>query len=339
MPAALNVLIGLAGVALVAITGLDVVGTLVITEGVSQAWRPARIFYHWSWRLWRGIGARIKTERQRERWIAVYGPLSMLSLLLMWLLCTAVGWALIYMAVLGELHGASDFPTLLYYSAASLFTPEFGDVSRRTAAAGLLSLAETAMGFGTIALLISYLPVLYGAYNRREARLLTLDDPSGERITPGAVITVHTPDGELEPLYRFFAEWELWTAEILESHVSYPMLAYFRSQHPGQSWITALGVVMDAATLTCAVIPDAGRREPYFMYRRGRRALTEITRRLHAPPGAESELSRDLFAIAYQRLKEANLPVDPDFDAAVARLQATRPLYGHELQGLIDYLL
>ncbi|HEU0168832.1 MAG TPA: hypothetical protein VFS62_13725, partial [Chloroflexota bacterium] len=100
-----------------------------------------------------------------------------------------------------------------------------------------------------------------------------------------------------------------------------------------------LGVVMDAATLTCAVIPDAGRREPYFMYRRGRRALTEIRRRLHAPPGAESELSRDLFAIAYQRLKEANLPVDPDFDAAVARLQATRPLYGHELQGLIDYLL
>ena len=149
-----------------------------------------------------------------------------------------------------------------------------------------LSLVETLTGLGTIALLISYLPALYGAYSRREARLLTLDDPLGGRLTPFRVIAVQASDENLELFNRFCSDWEMWTAEVLESHTSYPMLALFRSQHPGQSWVTALGVVTDAATLACAAIVGAEVREPYFLYRRGRRAVDDIAGALNIPEGA-----------------------------------------------------
>jgi len=121
--------------------------------------------------------------------------------------------------------------------------------------------------------------------------------PSGERIQPVALIALHSRHGDIERLYRFFAEWEVWTAEILESHVSYPMLAYFRSQHAGQSWVTALGVVLDAATLTAACVHGAEDQEPYLMYRRGRRAVEEISLRLqgaaYGQELAESRAVRD----------------------------------------------
>ena len=162
----------------------------------------------------------------------------------------------------------------------------------------------------------------------------------GERITPVRLIEIHTADGDLELLYRFFAEWEMWTAEVLESHVSYPMLALFRSQHLGQSWVTALGVVTDAATLTCAAIEGADNREPYFMYRRGRRAVADISDRLHLRPreGQVSWLNRDNFEVAWNGIVELDLPLR-DKEDAWRRLQDLRKPYGAQLQELIDFLL
>jgi hypothetical protein len=229
---------------------------------------------------------------------------------------------LIYRALGDHPAGARDWETLFYYAGASLLTPAFGtahDLPTR-----LLTLTEALTGLGTIALLISYLPALYGGYSRREARLLTLDDPQGGRLTPVRVIATHSGDQDLDLLYRFFAEWELWTAEVLESHVSYPMLALFRSQHVGQSWITALGVVTDAATLTCAAVPGADRREPYFQYRRGRRAIHEIATRLHVPPSSMTGhgLSREGFDYAWGVLCELGLGLS---GRAAIRLRGSLP--------------
>ncbi len=189
----------------------------------------------------------------------------------------------------------------------------------------MLTLLETLTGVVTIALMISYLPALYGAYSRREARLLTLDDPHGGRITPVRVIAVNAPGGDVEMLYRSLAEWQMWTADVLESHVSYPMLALFRSQHPGQSWVTALGVVTDAATLTSACVAGAQSREPYFLYRRGRRAIVEISSRLHVPaaPTPPSWLVADNFELAWSQLVSLGVPLR-DKDEAWADLQALR---------------
>lgn len=324
------------GIALVVGTLVDAIGTLVAARGLTGRWRPTRQFYWVTWRAWRAVGRRL--GGRQEGFLSLYAPLTLLTLLVLWLVGLLLGWSLVYQAGRDSLRGETGYLSVLYYSGTCLFTLGFGDILPTAGALRIAALVEAATGLITMALAISYLPVLYAAYGRRESRLLTLDDPSGERIQPTALIRIWAPGGDEDRLYRFFGEWEGWTADILESHVSYPMLALFRSQHRGQSWITALGVVLDAAVLTCAVVPGAELREPYFMYRRGRRALHEIVRRLPQTYARATPLERAQFDIAYERVRATGLPVrDPD--EGWARLQEYRSSYASSLQALIDYLL
>ena len=326
----------LAGLVVIVVTLADAIGTLVAARGLSGRWRLTRQFYWVSWRAWRAVGRHL--GRRQESFLSLYAPLTLLTLLALWLTGLLVGFSLLYVAGRASLRGETGYGSLLYYSGTCLFTLGFGDILPATGVLRVAALTEAATGLVTMALAISYLPVLYGAYGRRESRLLTLDDPSGKRIEPTALIRIWAPGGDTDRLYRFFGEWEAWTADILESHVSYPMLALFRSQHRGQSWITALGVVLDAAVLTCAVVPGAELREPYFMYRRGRRALHEIVRRLPQTYHQQTALERHQFDVAYERLQASGLPLRPP-DEGWERLIEYRSTYASSLQALIDYLL
>ena len=315
----------------------DAIGTLVVTRARAARWRPTRLWYAATWSSTRIAAARLPS-RGGDFVLNVYPALSLLGLLVLWLVGLCIGWACVYWGLAEQVAGHTDWVSLAYYSGTSLLTPAFGVVSGEDVR--FLSLVETLSGLGTIALLISYLPALYGAYSRREARLLTLDDPIGGRLTPLRVIAVHASGGSLEFFNRFCDDWEMWTAEVLESHTSYPMLALFRSQHPGQSWITALGVVTDAATLACAAIVGAEVREPYFLYRRGRRAVGDIANALNIPeePDDLSELTRANVEIAWAGLADLGLELR-DKDETWQRLQELRSPYGNRLQQLIDYTL
>jgi hypothetical protein len=332
-----RVVVTVGGIVLIVGILSDAVATLIVTQGSSSLWRPTRLFYASTWRATRAVAARLP-DRAGEYALNVYPALSLLGLLVLWLAGLMIGWSLVYWGLDQRLGGTRDFGTLVYYAGTSLVTPLFG--TAHGALVRLLTLLETLTGLVTIALMISYLPALYGSYSRREARLLTLDDPMGGRITPVRVIALGAPGGDVEMLYRFFAEWEMWTADVLESHVSYPMLALFRSQHPGQSWVTALGVVTDAATLTSACVEGAQGREPYFLSRRGRRAILEISDRLHVPKtdAPVSWLVEANFEFAWRQLVDAGLPLR-DKAAAWADLQKGRATYGDDLERLIDFLV
>lgn len=315
----------------------DAMGTLVVTRGRAGRWRPTSVWYAVTWRAARAVAAGLPRPAA-DFALNAYPAVSLLGLLLIWLIGLLFGWALVYRG-LGEPAGAGgDLATTLYFAGTGLLAASFG--AAHGTAAQLLSLVETVMGLGTVALLISYLPALYGAYSRREVKLLTLDDPIGGRITPVRVIAVHAPHGDAEFFYRFCADWEEWTAEVLESHLSYPMLALFRSQHPGQSWVTALGVVTDAATLACAAVVDADQREPYFLYRRGQRAVVDIASRLDVPhePWLVDWVNRENFDNAWGALETLSLPLREKEDS-YRRLVELRSHYGRRLQELIDYLL
>jgi hypothetical protein len=331
-----RVLAVLGGVVLIVAILSDAVATLVVTQGDAGIWRPTRIFYAGTWRATRAFAARAP-DRLGQFVLNVYPALSLLALLVLWLAGLMIGWSLVYWGADAHVEGARDWGGFVYYAGASLVTPLFG--SAHGAVVRMLTLLETLTGVATIALVISYLPALYGAYSRREARLLTLDDPRGGRVIPVRVIAVNAPGGDLEQLYRAFAEWEQWIADVLESHVSYPMLALFRSQHEGQSWVTALGVVTDAATLASACIEGARDREPYFVYRRGRRAVLEISSRLHVPERRQpSWLTEANFEGAWGMLLQIGVPLR-DKASAWADLQELRNSYGNALENLIDFLV
>ena len=325
------------GSVLIALMIGDAVGTLVVTRGRAGRWRPTSLWYAGTWRVTRAIAARLPPGPAGFA-LNAYPAMSLLGLLVVWLVGLLFGWALVYRGLGEPASAGGDWATTLYFAGTGLLAASFG--AARGTAAQLLSLVETVMGLGTVALLISYLPALYGAYSKREVKLLTLDDPTGSRITPVRVIAVHAPHGDLEFFYRFCADWEQWTAEVLESHSSYPMLALFRSQHAGQSWITALGVVIDAATLACAAIVGADKREPYFLHRRGQRAVVDIASRLDVPeePWLADWINRELHDAAWAQLLTLGVPLRDKEDAFV-RLVELRSRYARRLQELIDYLL
>ena len=193
---------------------------------------------------------------RREAVLAVYGPLALLVLLAVWVFLLIVGYALLLwglgspLAVAGST--AAGFGTDLYFSGTTLLTLGLGDVIPHAGAARAVTVLEVGTGFGMLALVIGYLPVLYQAFSRREMRISLLDAHAGSPPTAGALLLRHPPNRRARRLTGILAEWEEWSAELLETHLSYPQLASYRSQHENQSWVAALAMILDASALVLA---------------------------------------------------------------------------------------
>ena len=112
------------------------------------------------------------------------------------------------------------------------------------------------MGFGFLALIIGYVPIIYQAFSRRESNISLLDARAGSPSSATEMLRRHYRTQRLEELLQFLRKWEQWCATLLESHLSYPVLTYYRSQHERQSWLAALTTVLD----TCAFHPDSQSR-------------------------------------------------------------------------------
>ena len=333
----------LAGVVLVAAVATDAVSTLVTTQRRSARWWPTYIFYRRTWRLWRGLARHIGSEPVRERLLAIYGPLSLLGLLVIWVLLLLVGWGLVWWVLRGRLSGVDSYLDALYFAGVGFFTVGFGDVVPVGGMARLLALAQAFMGLVSIALVIGYLPTLFGAYSRRETQLLTLDDLTDERTTPTGVIEAWHADGGLDGLAAAFADWEWWCAEVFDSHTAYPMLAFFRSRRPGQHWLTALGVVTDAAAISLAAIRDARSGAALRLYRRAIgllrivRTLPAVARSAAGPVDGRPD-GEPAFRSLYRHLEGRGVPLHP-YDRAWADLQRLRAEYLPYLRATIELLL
>ena len=231
----------LAGVVLVAAVATDAVSTLVTTQRRSGRWWPTYVFYRLTWRPWRALARHIGPEEVRERLLAVYGPLSLLGLLIVWVVLLLVGWGLVWWVFQDRLSGVHSYLDAVYFAGVGFFTVGFGDVVPVGGLARLLALVQAFMGLTTVALVIGYLPTLFNAYSHREAQLLTLDDLTDERTSSTGLIEAWYADRGLDGLAAAFADWERWCAEVFDSHTAYPMLAFFRSRQPGQHWLTGPG--------------------------------------------------------------------------------------------------
>jgi len=242
-----NALAIVIGIVVVVAVLADVVNTLVTTSTSSSRLWPTRVLYVFSWRLISRVGKRLKNEGSRERLYALYAPLSVLAMLVAWVSLQVIGFGLIWWGLRSGVDGSNSLLDSFYFSGVVYFTVGFGEVVPVEGVPRFAALTEAFCGVLTIALVIGYLPALYSAFSEREQKLLTLDDGSEQRITPTNLVLSRTPDGDITRLDGFFEDWEAWIAQVLETHSTFPMLRLFRSQHPGQSWITALGLIADAA--------------------------------------------------------------------------------------------
>jgi hypothetical protein len=277
--------VALFAVALIVVVLRDAFEALVLPQTVNRRLRPARFYYATTWRLWRGLVAVTPEGRRRQGLLNVYGPMSLLGLFTVWALCLILAFALLQWSFgshLDLVRGAPGFWTDVYMSGTTFFTLGLGDVTPNDPVARLLTVLEAGMGFGFLALVIGYLPVLYNAFSRRELNISLLDARAGSPPTAEELLRRHSADQS--SFERLLADWERWAAELMESHLSYPVLAYYRSQHQNQSWLGALTTILDASAFTIASYEGAPARQARLTFAIARHAVVDLSQIFHTPP-------------------------------------------------------
>ena len=339
----MHYLIGFMGVFVVVGVLWEVFETIILPRRVTRRLRLTRAMYLLTWWPWSGIARRIRNNRQREKLLSFYGPLSLMFLLAIWAVGLLIGFALIHWAAgttFGTSISLSGIWADLYYSGTTFFTLGLGDITPTNNAGRAITVAQAGVGIGFFAMIISYLPVLYQAFSRREVNISMLDARAGTPPTAGELLRRHREADDMASLTQLLRDWEKWSADLLESHLSYPVLCYFRSQHDNQSWLSALSTVLDTCALVMVGIDDVPKWQAQLTFKMTRHAVVDLTQVFNTSPLTtdgrrlpDAELARLRESLATIGLTLRNQPGD---DQTLAELRA---MYEPYLQVLAEYLL
>jgi len=276
----------IAGAAIVAGILWDAFETLVMPRTPQRRMRVTRMFSRTTWRLWSRLARRIRSNPRRERFLALYGPLSVFVLLTLWVSALVVGFALLQWSQgerLANLGGSPQFADHLYMSATTLFALGLGDLAPIGRIGRLLVVAETGSSLLLLSMLFSYIPTVYQSYARRELRVTLLEASAGAPPSATVLLRRVAASGNLSHLDAFFADWEQWCADLLETHLAYPAIGYFRSQHPLQSWVSALTALLDVAALVKVGIEGLPEWRAHLAFAIARRAAVDLAGILGEP--------------------------------------------------------
>ncbi len=306
----MRALVAIGGFVLLLVVLWDAFEAIVLPRRVTRRLRLARLFYRSTWTPWSAVARGMRPGNRREAFLSFYGPLSLILLI-----------------------------GVVYMSGTSLFTLGLGDVTPQSGLARAITVVEAGTGFAFLAMVIGYLPVLYQSFSKREVTISLLDARAGSPPTAAELLRRHGEGQTLEELAQFLRDWERWTAELLESHLSFPVLAYYRSQHNNQSWLAALTTILDASALMIVGIAGAPARQAQLTFAMARHAVADLALTFRKRPRrpAQDRLSpedlsrvRQTLAAAGVRLREGN--------AAEQRLAELRDMYEPYLNALAEYL-
>jgi len=331
------------GVALIVVVIWDAFEAIILPRRVTRRFRLTRLFYKTTWRVWRVVLSLIPSRKTREGLLAFYGPMSLLVLVGFWALGLVIGFGLLqYGAGSSVIVSTSQngFVTDLYLSGTTFFTLGLGDVIPRTGLARVMVVVEAGLGFGFLAAVIGYLPFIYGSFSKREVNISLLDARAGTPPTAGELLRRHSFKYGQDALRELLSDWELWCAELMESHLSYPVLAYFRSQHDNQSWVASLTAILDTCALVQVGIEGACERQAELTFAIARHAVVDLSQVFKTPP---QSLPADRLPAADLRhirdtLAQHGLKL-LDGEAADAKLATLRAMYEPYIYALSSYLM
>jgi len=329
-----------AAVALMGVVLLDAFEAMILPRRVSHAYL-ARLFYRSTWVCWRAAARLLPVGRRRNTFLSAFGPLSLLALIGLWALGLIAAFALLHWSVGTAIAGADGrFLTYCYFSGTTFFTLGYGDLVPTGAVGRPLSVIEAGLGFGFLAVVISYLPVLYQAFSRREIAISLLDARAGSLPTAGELLRRLAAGRSLAGVGPLLAEWERWAAELLESHLSYPVLSFYRSQHDNQSWVAALTAILDTSALLIAGGDGADGYQARLTFAMARHAAVDLALVFQTPPRLPQpdRLPEADRARLWASLHEAGLAVR-DGPTAAKALAELRGLYEPFVNALAAHFL
>jgi hypothetical protein len=299
----------IAGTVVILAVLLDAFETVVLPRRVRRKFRITVWFYRNTWKPWHKITSLIKSPGRRENFLGYFGPLSLLFLLALWASGLIFGFALLQYGAGEHVMLGNEpvtFGRVIYLSGSTFFTLGYGDIIPTSIFARALAVLEAGMGFGFLGVVIGYLPTIYSSFSRREIEISLLDARAGSPPTAAELLIRFGKCPQLENIFR---DWERWAAELLESHISYPPLGFFRSQHINQSWLGALTMMLDASALVLAGIDGIPKEPAKLTFAVARHAMVDLAQLVNAQydPLAPGRLDAEQLLKLRQALQEHGL--------------------------------
>ncbi|MFZ1140461.1 MAG: potassium channel family protein [Candidatus Sulfotelmatobacter sp.] len=345
------------GVIIIWVVLLDAFETVVLPRRVTRHFKLTAWFYRQTWIPWRGIARRIKTTSRQQNFLGYFGPLSLILLLEFWAAGLILGFALIQYGIGGheQLSGEPlTFGKIIYHSGETFFTLGYGDIVPTSGGARALSVIEAGMGFAFLGVVIGYIPVVYASFSRREIQISMLDARAGSPPSAAELLVrlagrSEDPGVEQRVLDEVLRDWERWAGELLESHISYPVLSFFRSQHSNQSWVGALTTMLDVTSLVLTGIEGVHPGQAKLTFAMARHAAVDLAQVVNAKydpdaaerlPEAEQMALREALATVGLRLRSDEYGRDkltklrsmyePYVHSTARNLMLTLPPWRHE---------
>ena len=288
-------MLGLAfvAVAVIVIVFIDSFETMILPRRVRHSYRLARTYYFTAWSVWRRTARTLPAGKWRNSFLSIFGPLSLLGLVIVWATGLIFGFALLHWSLgtsitLGRANDDS-FTAYLYFSGTTFFTLGYGDLVATGIGGRALSVIEAGIGFGFLAMIISYLPILYQAFSAREITISMLDARAGSPPSAGEFLRRIAEGRALGSTGALLADWERWAAQLLESHLSYPVLSYYRSQHDNQSWVAALTMILDTSAMLIAGVDGSDGYQARLTFAMARHAAVDLGLVFQRPPQAPAQ--------------------------------------------------
>jgi hypothetical protein len=315
------------GLIIIWVVLLDAFETVVLPRRVTRHFKLTAWFYRRTWIPWRNIARRIKTTSRQQNFLGYFGPLSLILLLGFWATGLIFGFGLVQYGIGGHEQLNQEpltFGKIIYHSGETFFTLGYGDIVPTSGGARALSVIEAGMGFAFLGVVIGYIPVVYASFSRREIQISMLDARAGS--PPSAVELLlrlagrsDDPGVDQKVLDEVLRDWERWAGELLESHISYPVLSFFRSQHSNQSWLGALTTMLDVTSLVLTGIDGVHPGQAKLTFAMARHAAVDLAQVVNARYDSA----------AAERLSEADLMAARDaLSAAGLRLRSDE--YGRD---------
>jgi hypothetical protein len=324
------------GLVILWVVFLDAFETVVLPRRVTRHFKLTAWFYRQTWIPWKKVAHHIRTPSRQQSFLAYFGPLSLILLLAFWATTLIFGFALLQYGLGGHEQLGSEpitFGRIVYQSGQTFFTLGYGDILPTTETARVVAVLEAGMGFAFLGLVIGYIPVVYASFSRREIQISMLDARAGS--PPSAVellvrLAGSSVDRAIEQtvLDAVLRDWERWAAELLESHISYPVLSFFRSQHSNQSWLGALATMLDVTSLVLTGIEGVHPGQARLTFAMARHAAVDLAQVVNAryDPQSPERLTGETLDSLREALSAAGLKLRAS-DEARQKLDRLRSMY------------